>query len=559
LSFISGIKDAMKASLWSSALGLSLLPSTLAHESFTSVEVRFTAPAAEVTGTLLLPPAAEKVPCVVLVGGTLSQTRDGRLVASNAPPRDAIKRLAEALVAGGYASLRYDKVGYGGSKPRAGWQGTYHDEASLAVAAMRFARGRDEIGKVVLAGESAGAYLICLAAKEGALADAYVFLGGLCSPSRDMYEYNFGRLLKYADSSPERKAWAEEHARRDLAIGRHYQAMLEAAAAGKQNFELVDGDVRMKMGLARRQEELKFPPDATFRHIQAPALALAGQKDMNVPPHHAARIVQIIYAAGNTNVASYLIPGADHSFQLVPEDAGVAFRERYTFESFKHPYVAHVYSALLAWLDKTVPSPAATRARGPSLAAGQRAVLKPEVDLTTDSTPERLQLAPGIEIIDDVMDKTKTAGVETLEGRIGPLLLAESCQTHFIDMPVGMFLEEHPHSSESIIYTVRGRWVLCSQGRRRLMKPGSLFRFAANISTGYEMPFDEPAYLLIFKGDRTTRVEKDFIDYLRGLAERLKREQQSGVPFLLKELPADHPARAFARQVNPAFEAQLGK
>jgi quercetin dioxygenase-like cupin family protein len=145
--------------------------------------------------------------------------------------------------------------------------------------------------------------------------------------------------------------------------------------------------------------------------------------------------------------------------------------------------------------------------------------------------------------------------VETLEGRIGPLLLAERCQAHSIDMPAGMYLKDHPHSTESIIYTVRGRWVLASQGRRHLMKLGSLFRFGANTPTGYEVPFAEDAYILIFKGERSTRVESEFIDYLKGMAARLKKENAEGTPFTLRELPADHPARKFAREVNPAFEA----
>jgi hypothetical protein len=42
------------------------------------------------------------------------------------------------------------------------------------------------------------------------------------------------------------------------------------------------------------------------------------------------------------------------------------------------------------------------------------------------------------------------------------------------------------------------------------------------------------------------------------MAERLRREHQAGTPFLLKELPAGHPARKFAREVNPAFDGGPG-
>jgi pimeloyl-ACP methyl ester carboxylesterase/quercetin dioxygenase-like cupin family protein len=505
-----------------------------------------------------VPPSNRPVPCVVIVGGTLSHTRDGGFIRKGAPPRDALKRLAAALAEGGYASLRFDKPGHGRSKTTGKWTGTYVDEAAAAAAAIRFARSRKEIGKVIVAGESAGAYLACIAAKDGVQADGYVFLGGLCSSSEGMYAYTFGGLAKYADSSPERLAWAEENVRFELALGRSYKAMLAAAAAGKDSYEMVDGDYRGTIGgLARRRDELSMPPDEMFRHIKTPALALAGEKDLNVSPDHAARIVEIMRKAGNERAKSAIIPGADHSFQKVPADEDQRFRERYTFASFRRPYEPSVYQEMLAWLNQTAPTPA----KGARLPTGlnERAQDASELDPKTATTPERLQLAPGIEIIDDITDKSKTAGVETLEGRIGPLLLAEGCQAHFIDMPAGMYVEEHPHSTESIIYTVRGKWVLCSKGRRHVMKPGSLFRFGVNIPTGYEVPFAEDAFILIFKGDRTTKVEKEFIDYLTGLAERLKKEQKDGVPYLLKDLPADHAARKFAREVNPRFERGLEK
>ena len=490
-------------------------------------------------------------------GGTLSHTRDGALTEPRVPNRNALKRLAEALAASGYASLRYDKVGHGQSKCGPGWTGSYHDEAAVAASAMVWARQQPEISHVIAAGESAGAYLACLAAEAGTRADAYVFLGGFCGTCRELYDYNFGRLARYAENSPERKAWAEKHARYDLALGRHYAAMIEAAEQGKEPFELVDGDFHTTLGLPRRREELKDPPEDMFRHIKTPALALAGKEDNNVPSEHAWRIARRIYAAGNTNVASLIISACDHNFQWAAPDEDLAFRERYTFDSFKRGYNPDVYTTLTTWLRKTLPSPAdpgRAHSAAPTLPWQQRAILAPERDSATDYAPERLQLAPGVEIIADITDKTRTPGVATLEGRIGPLLLAESSQAHFIDLPAGSFTAEHPHSSESIIYTVRGRWVLCSQGRRRLMQPGALFRFGARISTGYEVPFSKDALILIFKGERSTISEQDFMDYLKGMGERLNREHKQGEPFLLKELPKDHPARVFAREVNPMFE-----
>jgi quercetin dioxygenase-like cupin family protein len=177
----------------------------------------------------------------------------------------------------------------------------------------------------------------------------------------------------------------------------------------------------------------------------------------------------------------------------------------------------------------------------------------------TDSRPARLYLAPGVQIVEDITDRAATAGVETLEGRIGPLLVAQDGQAHFIDMPAGTYCEEHPHSSESIIYTVRGQWVLCSGGRRQVMKPGSLFHFAVNTPTGYEVPFPESAYILIFKTKRSLGNEEEFVSYLKGLAVRLQKEDQAGVPYHMKRLPSDHPAVRFARKVNPSYDPKTGK
>ncbi len=152
----------------------------------------------------------------------------------------------------------------------------------------------------------------------------------------------------------------------------------------------------------------------------------------------------------------------------------------------------------------------------------------------------------GIAVLEDV---NAVAGVETLEGDIGPLLRAARGGAHFIRMHPGMYLEEHAHETESLIYTVSGRWVLCSGGERRVMPAGSLFWFGDNVPTGYELPFDEDAYLLIFKpGERPS--DDEFVEYLTGMAAELVDQQASGTAFSFDALPDDHPARVFARTLE---------
>jgi quercetin dioxygenase-like cupin family protein len=161
-----------------------------------------------------------------------------------------------------------------------------------------------------------------------------------------------------------------------------------------------------------------------------------------------------------------------------------------------------------------------------------------------------IHLAEGIQIVDDV---TAQFGVETLEGTVGPLLRGATGTTQFFDMPPGLFVAEHPHTTESFIYTVRGRWVLCSGGQRHVMQPGSLFWFGPNIPTGYETPFPESAFILIFKSQYEGTLA-DMVDYLQNsMRPHLIEQAASGQEvFTLAALPVDHPARRFARQVNPA-------
>ena len=154
----------------------------------------------------------------------------------------------------------------------------------------------------------------------------------------------------------------------------------------------------------------------------------------------------------------------------------------------------------------------------------------------------------GIQVIDDVTNPAENPGIETLEGRIGPLMKGDGSQAHYIEMQPGLYCEQHPHSTESIIFTVKGRWVLCSGKRRHLMKPGTLFWFKKDTPTGYEVPFDDPAYILIFKGGREDTTDEEFFEYLRGLERKLRKQQDEGEPFSFEALPEDHPAKIFVRQ-----------
>ena len=149
--------------------------SAIAHPTETTFRVDL--PQAQVHGTVLIPHIHRPVPCVVILGGRLSRDRDGGLTGEGAPPRDALRRLAEALQAGGYGSLRFDRVGYGLSKPGEKWTGSDADRAAVAAAVIARAQKSRDFTKVIVLAEHDAAQVACLAAKAGAVADGYVLLG----------------------------------------------------------------------------------------------------------------------------------------------------------------------------------------------------------------------------------------------------------------------------------------------------------------------------------------------------------------------------------------------
>ena len=200
---------------------------------------------------------------------------------------------------------------------------------------------------------------------------------------------------------------------------------------------------------------------------------------------------------------------------------------------------------------------AQTAATQPRPAAAKPAVLEKKTVPATATAPEYVQLARNVEVIPNIENAVKTSGVLTHEGLFGPLLFAEHTRAFFLELKPGMYLEEHPHDLGSIVYTVRGRWVLVSEGKRQVMEAGSLFRFGDKMPTGWEAPFADGALVLIFKQKVKPETYDSFHQGLKKVQAEIEAERKKGVPFYYNQLKPDHPAVMFARSVNPDFDAVL--
>ena len=177
----------------------------------------------------------------------------------------------------------------------------------------------------------------------------------------------------------------------------------------------------------------------------------------------------------------------------------------------------------------------------------------------TEHSPQFIQHASGVEIIEDIADFKTKVGVETLEGQFGPLLFGSELRAFFIVLRPGQFLAEHPHPTESMVYTVSGKWVLCSEGKRHVMKAGTLFHFGDDKPTGWEAPFDEDAHLLIVKKKNPEQNYETVMARYNQMAAEVNQQHDEGTEFWFHEIPPDHPARKFAARVNPKFDELIEK
>lgn len=151
-------------------------------------------------------------------------------------------------------------------------------------------------------------------------------------------------------------------------------------------------------------------------------------------------------------------------------------------------------------------------------------------------------------------------GIRTVEGTMIPLLTGRQIRSHMIVMHAGQYCEAHPHDTESIIYTISGRWVFCTRedGKeiRTVIRPNDLFHFPGGVPTGFETPFGEDASILIVKSG--SEPYEEMVEGMTWAKDELAKEAAAGTPFYYEDLPEDHPARVYARQVADKDPALSG-
>ena len=331
-------------------------------------DIEFEVDGAVLRGSLELPSgSAGRAPAVLLLGGTFSDLRDGDpdpRERPGVPVHKMYAHLARSLAARGIASLRFDRRGCGQSTGERG-EGRAREIADAAAAWDHLTRRPEVGGRLAMAGESAGAYVLCRLVAGGRTPDAAVLQGALHRSIVGLLRFNIEQAQRYLDRGQAARSWVNRHAPHVGSDIERWHTIEHVLGPDEAYPGDAANDPAIADALAGIAFELHEPPAEQFAVLRCPTLVIHGANDMNVPVADAFATVRSLWDAGNRDVELQILAGADHSLQLVPDDDEERIRERLTLRSFARPYHPRYPGAVVEYLARQLLLEDAGLSRGP--------------------------------------------------------------------------------------------------------------------------------------------------------------------------------------------------
>lgn len=280
-------------------------------------------------GTLLIPEGAGPFPAVLLLTGSGPQDRDESLLGHK-----PFWVLADALARRGIAVLRVDDRGVGASTGDFS-TATTEDFADDALAGLAFLRTRKELDgkRLGLVGHSEGGLVAPMVAARTPVA----FLVLLAAPGvpGDEIILSQGDVLARAQGKPEaavQRMHASQRRLFDLVkqekdvqiLEQKARPLIEASLDGLDEAEkraIGDRGKRVEALLAQLSSPwlrffVAYDPRPALTKLRCPVLALAGEKDLQVPAKRNLEAIAAALAAGkNRGSSTRALPGLNHLFQ----------------------------------------------------------------------------------------------------------------------------------------------------------------------------------------------------------------------------------------------------
>jgi pimeloyl-ACP methyl ester carboxylesterase len=319
---------------------------------YRSEEVTYRSGDVELAGTLTLPRQDEPVAAVHLVTGSGPQDRDATIFGHK-----PFLLLADTLTRAGYAVLRTDDRGVGGSG--GDLDGASYDElAADAVAGVELLRARGEVdpGRVGLLGHSEGGYLAPLAAQRSDDVAFVVLLAAPAVPGEEVLVLQNRLLYESAGFPPEEVEAqlrfirelaallrAEDYdAARALAQERIQQQSQALPEAQRPTAEQVEEELTASRYL---RSFVVHDPAPALAALQVPVFAGYGGRDLQVPPSQSEPAMRALLA-GNPDATVETFAELNHLMQPAPTGS---VEEYATIETTLAP---ELLERLTGWMDE---------------------------------------------------------------------------------------------------------------------------------------------------------------------------------------------------------------
>lgn len=226
--------------------------------------------------------------------------------------------LADQLTRAGFATLRTDSRGFGGSGG-AFATASLEDLAGDTAAALSFLRSLKDVavGPVGLLGCSQGAVVASIAGADRRGVEFMILIGGLGLPSYDVLVQQIRGLAAPVIDVPAVRASVEMKVML-LQLARAGAPADSIRAELTQRFGGVVGEERREALLAeytcrRWRSALALDPAPVLGRCRMPILAIAGGADTLVNPKaNLPKIQAALRAAGNRHVTAIELPGLTH-------------------------------------------------------------------------------------------------------------------------------------------------------------------------------------------------------------------------------------------------------
>ncbi len=271
------------------------------------------------TGTLTYPKNGGAFPAIVLVNGSGQQNRDSEVFGHR-----PFKVLADHLSKNGFAVLRYDDRGIGGSKGEVNLA-TTTDFASDANAAVDFLRQRKIVqsNKIGIIGHSEGALIAAMVAAENSNVNYIALLSGPVIKGDSLLILQSYALGKAGGLSVSQLDINKSNNRKLYNIllqdepTQMLAASLEKELVRQNSGNALTSDMKIKLSPMMSpwfRSFLRIDPGYYLKQVKVPIFASFGGKDVQVPANENIYALQRLHLQ-TTDVTIKEYPNLNHLFQ----------------------------------------------------------------------------------------------------------------------------------------------------------------------------------------------------------------------------------------------------